>query len=138
MAINRLLAGEQLFGDLLAGQAFGDQLDDLQLAGRDRVLGCRFVAAGSFELVTDERPHRRGVEERLAAHRRSAGLDQVAVGDPLDALAPDAARPSASCPTASLMDAVGLMSNYDTAHLVVTEGERMSRSSWNFATAVRV
>jgi hypothetical protein len=42
---------------------------------------------GAVEVVADQRGDRRRVEERLAAHRRAAGLDEVAVGGALEHVA---------------------------------------------------
>ena len=67
-------------------------LEELPSATSLRISSSRSVMAlagmpspsGAVEVVADQRVHRAGVEERLAAHRRTAGLDQVAVGDGLE------------------------------------------------------
>ena len=74
-------------GDLARGAGLGDQLDDLHLARGERVVGRRLAAAGALDEVAHQRAHGARVQERLAAHRRPAGLHQVAVGDALEHVA---------------------------------------------------
>ena len=49
--------------------------------------GSRSSVLAALQVVPDQRGDGAGVEERLAAHRRPAGLDQVAVGDRLEHVA---------------------------------------------------
>src|SRR4051794_17432310 len=87
MALDGLLADRQELGDVAARVALGDELDDLDLARRQRILAQRLARPRALEVVADQRPHRAGVEERLAAHRGAARLDEVAVGDRLEHVA---------------------------------------------------
>ena len=79
MAVDRLRADHRQLGDLLAGVALRDQLDHLLLARRQRSSGSRSPRPSAVERVADQRGDGGGVEERLAAHRRAAGLHEVAV-----------------------------------------------------------
>ena len=72
----------QQLGDLRARVRLGDELDHLQLARRQRVRGHGSPVARALEEVADQRRHRRRVQERLAAQRRPARLDEIAVGAP--------------------------------------------------------
>ena len=87
VALDRLLAQHELAGDLARRPRLGDELDDLHLARGERVVGRRLAAAGALDEVAHQRAHGARVQERLAAHRGPAGLDQVAVGDALEHVA---------------------------------------------------
>ena len=87
MAVDGLLADEELLSDLLAGEAFGDQLHHLELARTKRVLRRGLTATRAVEIVAHQRPHGRRIEERLATHGGPAGLDQIAVGRGLEHVA---------------------------------------------------
>ena len=63
-------------GDLLRAVRLGDQLQHLELARRQDV-ELLLVAAAALDVVADECGDRGGVEERLAAHRGAAGVDDV-------------------------------------------------------------
>src|SRR4051812_2954639 len=78
VAVDRLAADHQEVRDLVAGVAFGDKLEHLELAGREWIHVVS--AAGAIEVVAHERGHGAGVEERLTAHRGPARMDEVAVG----------------------------------------------------------
>ena len=67
-------------GDLLTAPRLGDQLDDLDLPGRERVPRLHLAVSGSLHEVTDQRRDARRVEEGLAPHGRADRLDEVAVG----------------------------------------------------------
>ena len=56
VAIDRLLADEELLGDLLARHALRDQLDDLELTRAERILGGRLATAGAVEVVASRAP----------------------------------------------------------------------------------
>ena len=74
-------------GDLARRARLGDQLDDLHLARGERVVRRRLAAARALEVVAHQRADGARVQERLAAHRGAAGLDEVAVGDALEHVA---------------------------------------------------
>src|SRR5215207_7384948 len=61
VAFDGLLADHQQLGDLPAGAGLGDQLDDLGLARRQRVLVDVLAAAHALEPVAHQRPDRTGV-----------------------------------------------------------------------------
>src|SRR4051812_41659170 len=67
MALHRLLADDQQRGDVVVRVGLGNQLDDLLLARGQRVLRGDLAAPGAFEVVANDGPDRRGIEERLAA-----------------------------------------------------------------------
>src|SRR3954454_14427929 len=79
VALDRFLAQHQQRSNLPRGVAFRDQLRDLLLARRERVLPRRSAVVGVREEVLDQRRHGPGIQERLAAHRGAACLDQVLV-----------------------------------------------------------
>src|SRR3954451_11000157 len=65
VALDRLLAEHEVGGDLAGRARLGDQLDDLDLAWRQRVVGGRLATAGAGyrELLQPPRPAR-GQEPR--------------------------------------------------------------------------
>src|SRR4051794_32636268 len=71
VALHRLLADVKDVADLAAGETFGDELDDLGLARRQRV--AVLAVAAALEEVGDERGDAGRMQERLAAHRGAAG-----------------------------------------------------------------
>src|SRR3954447_23762623 len=73
VAIDRLAADYEHARDLVAGVPLGDELDDLDLARRQRVERLSVPAPGAIQIVTHQRADGSGVEEGLAAHRRAAG-----------------------------------------------------------------
>ena len=83
VAVDGLLADHERVGDLPGAVALGDQLDDLLLARRERVLADRLLVASLTQVVADQVGHRARIDERLAPHRRPASLDQVPVDDGL-------------------------------------------------------
>src|SRR5215217_5134828 len=85
--VDRLPADEELLTDLLARQALGDQLHNLELARAERVLRRGLAPAGPLQVVAHERAHGGRVEERLPAHGGPARLDQVPVGHALQDVA---------------------------------------------------
>src|SRR5215211_1944212 len=80
MAIDGLLADEQHLADLVARVALGNQLDDLEFARTQWILGRLVAAASAIEVVANQGGDRRGIEEGLAAHRGATGLDQIPIG----------------------------------------------------------
>src|SRR4051812_23043377 len=85
--LDRLLADREDLGDLAVRVALRDELHDLLLARGERVLDERLARAGALGVVADESALGARVEERLAAHRRAARLDEVAVGHGLEDVA---------------------------------------------------
>ena len=73
-------------GDLLRGVRLGDQLQHLELARREHV-EVLVVGAAALDVVAHERGDRGRVQERLAAHRPPAGVDDVLVGVGLEHVA---------------------------------------------------
>src|SRR5918992_4998388 len=84
VAFDGLVADHQQRRDLPAGVAFGDQLDDLGLARRQRVVRELFAVRRTLQVVPDERLHRARVDEGLAAHRRATSLDEIPIRDGLE------------------------------------------------------
>src|SRR5919201_866742 len=76
VSLHRLHADHELLGDLLRRVRLGDQLQHLELARRQDLE----VVVPALDDVLDEARDRRGVEERLAAHRPPHRLDDVVVG----------------------------------------------------------
>src|SRR5919198_6629800 len=87
VVLDGLLRDHQRRGDLVARVTLGDELDDLELARSERVGGRGLAALGAAEVVADQRGDGRRVEERLAPHRRTARLDEVAVRRALEHIA---------------------------------------------------
>src|SRR5688500_19545461 len=53
--LDRLLADREQLGDLAVRVALGDELDDLLLARRERILGELLAGAGALHVVAHER-----------------------------------------------------------------------------------
>ena len=88
VALHRPRADRQQVGDLLASCATRRRAWRPPARGRSAARpACRRDRRGSAH----QRADGRGVQERLAAHRRAAGLDEIAVGDRLEHVA--ATRP---------------------------------------------
>ena len=85
MALDRARADGQQVGDLLVLCDSATSFADLLLARRERRARPEVVRV--VEVGAHDRADRRRVQERLAAHRRAAGLDQVAVGHRLEHVA---------------------------------------------------
>src|SRR5215208_1094901 len=68
VAVNGLLAEEEDLGDLLARVALGNQLDDLELARRQRIRRCLLATLGGLEEVAHDAFDRSRIKKRLAAH----------------------------------------------------------------------
>src|SRR4051812_25061829 len=65
VALDRLLRQHEIGGDLTRRAGLRDQLDDLDLARGERVVGWRLPAAGALDEVAHQRPHGARVQERL-------------------------------------------------------------------------
>src|SRR4051794_33893163 len=87
VAVDRLAADEQDRGDLVARMAFRDELDHLELAWSERIERGGVALAGPLEMLADQRGHRSGVEEGLAAYGRPAGVDEISISGRLEHVA---------------------------------------------------
>src|SRR5215212_7768748 len=79
VAVDRLAADDQHLRDLVARVALRDELDHFDLARGQRVQRGRLTAPRAVEIIAHERADGSGIQERLAAHRGPAGVDEVAV-----------------------------------------------------------
>ena len=77
----------QQLADLLVGVRLGDELDDLLLARGQQLAAQDVAGARALDVLAHQRADAAGVEERLAAHRGAAGLDEVAVDGALEHVA---------------------------------------------------
>ena len=93
VGLDRLLAEVQDLADLAVGVRLGDQLQDLLLARRQRLRGPGAVVGHP---LAHERALGRVGQERLAAHDRAHGVDEVLVGLRLEHVAATAPAFSAS------------------------------------------
>src|SRR5438105_15906747 len=79
VTLDGLFADHQCLSDLVGRVTFGNQLGHLELPRCQRVCRGSLATARTLEVVADQRGHSSGIEERLAAHARSNGFDEIAV-----------------------------------------------------------
>ena len=87
VALDGLDAEHERRGDLLRAVSLSDQLEHLELAWRERLEVLSLRSSARVDDVADQRVDGGGVEERLAAHRCAAGVDDVVVGSGLQDVA---------------------------------------------------